>query len=151
MIYQIKQFFIGFLIGGTNPKVILFYLSVIPLFLDLTNINLITGIQIIITVICCIDNNITSVISSEINEIDSVRSSLNESKSNQHNKEEEIITINEIDLPQAISPITTIINKDKEEYKAPNDINFIGALEGFIVLILICMIATGLSRIFKTD
>ena len=42
-------------------------------------------------------------------------------------------------------------NKDKEEYKAPNDINFIGALEGFIVLILICMIATGLSRIFKTD
>ena len=98
-----------------------------------------------------IDNNITSVISSEINEIDSVRSSLNESKSNQPNKEEEIITINEIDLPQAISPITTIINKDKEEYKAPNDINFIGALEGFIVLILICMIATGLSRIFKTD
>ena len=45
----IKQFFIGFLIGGTNPKVILFYLSVIPLFLDLTNINFITGIQIIIT------------------------------------------------------------------------------------------------------
>ena len=97
-----------------------------------------------------IDNNITSAISSEINEIDSVRSSLSESKSNQPNKEE-IITINEIDLPQAISPITTIINKDKEEYKAPNDINFIGALEGFIVLILICMIATGLSRIFKTD
>ena len=98
-----------------------------------------------------IDNNITSVISSEINEIDSVRSSSNKSKSNQPNKEEEIITINEIDLPQAISPITTIINKDKEEYKTPNDINFIGALEGFIVLILICMIATGLSRIFKTD
>ena len=46
----IKQFFIGFLIGGTNPKVILFYLSVIPLFLDLTNINLISGIQIVITV-----------------------------------------------------------------------------------------------------
>ena len=98
-----------------------------------------------------IDNNITSVISSEINEIDSVSGSLNESKSNQPNKEEEIITINEIDLPQAISPITTIINKDKEEYKTPNDINFIGALEGFIVLILICMVATGLSRIFKTD
>ena len=98
-----------------------------------------------------IDNNITSVISSEINKIDSVRSSSKNSKSNQPNKEEEIITINEIDLPQAISPITTIINKDKEEYKAPNDINFIGALEGFIVLILICMVATGLSRIFKTD
>ncbi|MDC0184635.1 hypothetical protein OAI78_01840 [Rhodobiaceae bacterium] len=98
-----------------------------------------------------IDNNITSVISSEINEIDSVMSSSNKSKSNEPNKEEEIITINEIDLPQAISPITTIINKNKEEYKEPNDINFIGALEGFIVLILICMIATGLSRIFKTD
>ena len=36
----IKQFFIGFLIGGTNPKVIIFYLSFIPLFLDLSNINL---------------------------------------------------------------------------------------------------------------
>ena len=46
----IKQFFIGFLIGGTNPKVILFYLSVIPFFLDLTNINFITGTQIVITV-----------------------------------------------------------------------------------------------------
>ena len=46
----IKQFFIGFLIGGTNPKVIIFYLSFIPLFLDLSNINLITGIQVIITV-----------------------------------------------------------------------------------------------------
>lgn len=46
----IKQFFLGFLIGGTNPKVILFYLSFIPLFLDLSNISLLTGIQIIITV-----------------------------------------------------------------------------------------------------
>ena len=46
----IKQFFLGFLIGGTNPKVILFYLSFIPLFLDLSNISFLTGIQIIITV-----------------------------------------------------------------------------------------------------
>ena len=46
----IKIFFIGFLIGGTNPKVILFYLSFIPLFLDLSNINLISAFQIIITV-----------------------------------------------------------------------------------------------------
>ena len=46
----LKQFFIGFLIGGTNPKVILFYLSFIPLFLDLSNISFITGINIIITV-----------------------------------------------------------------------------------------------------
>lgn len=47
---QIKQFFMGFLIGGTNPKVILFYLSFIPLFLDLSNIDLNTGLQIIFTV-----------------------------------------------------------------------------------------------------
>ncbi len=46
----IKQFLMGFLIGGTNPKVILFYLSFIPLFLDLSNISLMTGIQIILTV-----------------------------------------------------------------------------------------------------
>ena len=46
----IKIFFIGFLIGGTNPKVILFYLSFIPLFLDLSNINLISAFQTIITV-----------------------------------------------------------------------------------------------------
>ena len=43
----VKQFLMGFLIGGTNPKVILFYLSFIPLFLDLSNISLMTGIQII--------------------------------------------------------------------------------------------------------
>ena len=98
-----------------------------------------------------IDNDITSVINSEIDKIDSLTSSLEDSESNQPNEDKKVITINEIDLPQAISPITSIINKDKEEYKASNDINFIGALEGFIVLILICMIATGLSRIFKTD
>ena len=46
----IKLFFTGFLIGGTNPKVILFYLSFIPLFLDLSNINLISAFQIIIIV-----------------------------------------------------------------------------------------------------
>ena len=98
-----------------------------------------------------IDNDITSEINSEIDEIDSLTSSLEESGSNQTSEDKKAITINEIDILQAISPIITIINKDKEEYKAPNDINFIGALEGFIVLILICMIATGLSRIFKTD
>ena len=46
----LKQFLMGFLIGGTNPKVILFYLSFIPLFLDLSNISIMTGIQIILTV-----------------------------------------------------------------------------------------------------
>jgi threonine/homoserine/homoserine lactone efflux protein len=40
----------GFLIGGTNPKVILFYLSFIPLFINLSNIDLTTGLQIASTV-----------------------------------------------------------------------------------------------------
>ncbi len=47
---RLKLFLMGFLIGGTNPKVVLFYLSFIPLFLDLSNINLTTGLQIIFTV-----------------------------------------------------------------------------------------------------
>jgi len=46
----IRLFFMGFLIGGTNPKVILFYLSFIPLFIDLSNIDLNTGLQIASTV-----------------------------------------------------------------------------------------------------
>ncbi len=46
----IKYLFLGFLIGGTNPKVIIFYLSFIPLFLDMSNINLISGIQVVVTV-----------------------------------------------------------------------------------------------------
>ena len=46
----IRLFLMGFLIGGTNPKVILFYLSFIPLFIDLSNIDLTTGLQIASTV-----------------------------------------------------------------------------------------------------
>jgi len=46
----IRLFFMGFLIGGTNPKVILFYLSFIPLFIDLSNIDLTTGLQIASTI-----------------------------------------------------------------------------------------------------
>ena len=51
-------------------------------------------------------------------------------------------------LPK-INPI--IITDYKEENKISEDINFIGALEGFIVLILICMIVIGLSNLFKKD
>lgn len=68
----IKLFFSGFLIGGTNPKVILFYLSFIPLFLDLSNINLISALQIImivylsvfisLIVVCITGNQIKSLI-----------------------------------------------------------------------------------------
>jgi len=46
----IKLFLMGFLIGGTNPKVILFYLSFIPLFIDLSDIDLTSGFQIVLTV-----------------------------------------------------------------------------------------------------
>ena len=42
---RIKLFLMGFLIGGTNPKVVLLYLSFIPLFLYLSNIKITTGLQ----------------------------------------------------------------------------------------------------------
>ncbi|MDB4184100.1 LysE family translocator [Alphaproteobacteria bacterium] len=46
----IKTLLVGFVIGGTNPKVIVFYLSFIPLFIDLSSLNLFTGLQLIITI-----------------------------------------------------------------------------------------------------
>ena len=45
----------------------------------------------------------------------------------------------------------TLIIANKQENQTTNDTNFIGALEGFIVLILICMVAIGLSNLFKKD
>ena len=45
----------------------------------------------------------------------------------------------------------TLIIANKQEDQITNDTNFIGALEGFIVLILICMVAIGLSNLFKKD
>ncbi|MDA9643078.1 hypothetical protein N9T12_00625 [bacterium] len=45
----------------------------------------------------------------------------------------------------------TLIIADKQENQITDDIDFIGALEGFIVLILICMVAVGLSNLFKQD
>ena len=51
-------------------------------------------------------------------------------------------------LPK-INPTLIIANDDKN--KIINDTDFIGALEGFIVLILICMVAIGLSNLFKKD
>jgi threonine/homoserine/homoserine lactone efflux protein len=47
---SIKTLLIGFLIGSTNPKVIVFYLSFIPLFINLSALNLFTGIQLVITI-----------------------------------------------------------------------------------------------------
>jgi hypothetical protein len=51
-------------------------------------------------------------------------------------------------LPKT-NPTLIITNDDKNQIA--NDIDFIGALEGFIVLILICMVAVGLSNLFKQD
>ena len=45
----------------------------------------------------------------------------------------------------------TLIIANKQENQITDDIDFIGALEGFIVLILICMVAVGLSNLFKQD
>ncbi len=47
---SIRTLLVGFLIGGTNPKVIVFYLSFIPLFIDLSALNFVTGVQLIITI-----------------------------------------------------------------------------------------------------
>jgi threonine/homoserine/homoserine lactone efflux protein len=73
---SIKMLFIGFLIGGTNPKVIVFYLSFIPLFIDLSVLNLVTGMQLIITiylsvflacsVVCISGNQLRSIIENPI-------------------------------------------------------------------------------------
>ena len=52
----------------------------------------------------------------------------------------------EIDLPQTNKEIL-ISNTNKNN--TSKDINFIDALNGLIVLILICMIALGLSERFK--
>jgi len=51
---HIKQFLLGFLIGGTNPKVILFYLSFIPLFMDLSKLTLWSGLEVLATVYCSV-------------------------------------------------------------------------------------------------
>ena len=53
----------------------------------------------------------------------------------------------EIDLPETKKEIL-IINTNKNN-STPKDINFIDALNGLIVLILICMIALGLSERFR--
>ena len=96
-----------------------------------------------------IDNNITSANTAKAKEIDTLVSSLEESKIIKINEKVNIEVTDEINIPKTISPITTITNK--EENQALDGTNFIGALEGFIVLIFICMIASGLSRIFNRN
>ena len=58
--------------------------------------------------------------------------------------------ISQSDLSKKLSPSLTIIDRGQENEISSN-VDYIGALQGFIVLILICMIAIGLSEIFKRD
>lgn len=44
----IRAFGTGFMISVTNPKVIVFYLSFLPLFIDMTSLDFFTGIQVMI-------------------------------------------------------------------------------------------------------
>lgn len=45
-----KLLLAGFMVGGTNPKTIIYYLSFLPLFIDLNNLTLVTEIQVIVVV-----------------------------------------------------------------------------------------------------
>ena len=77
-------------------------------------------------------------------------SSLNEIlKNNQKAGSEVKISekIIEIDLPQTNKEI--LISNTNKNNNTSKDINFIDALNGLIVLILICMIALGLSERFR--
>jgi Putative threonine efflux protein len=40
----------GFVVGGTNPKTIIYYLSFLPIFIDLSNLTLVTEVQVIAVV-----------------------------------------------------------------------------------------------------
>lgn len=45
-----RQVLVGFLINGTNPKLVVFYLSFLPLFVDLDGLTTVQGVQIVLTV-----------------------------------------------------------------------------------------------------
>ena len=46
----IKLLIAGFIVGGTNPETIIFYLSFLPIFIDLENLSTITEIQVVFVV-----------------------------------------------------------------------------------------------------
>ena len=58
--------------------------------------------------------------------------------------------ISQSDLSEKLSPSLSIIDRGQENEISSN-VDYIGALQGFIVLILICMVAIGLSEIFKRN
>lgn len=40
----------GFIVGGTNPKTIIYYLSFLPIFIDLNNLTLMTEVQVLLVI-----------------------------------------------------------------------------------------------------
>lgn len=48
------SFATGFMISITNPKVIVFYLSFLPLFIDMASLTLMTGIQVMAVMYCSV-------------------------------------------------------------------------------------------------
>ena len=58
--------------------------------------------------------------------------------------------ISQSDLSEKLSPSLSIIDRGQETEISSN-VDYIGALQGFIVLILLCMVAIGLSEIFKRN
>jgi threonine/homoserine/homoserine lactone efflux protein len=47
---HLKELLMGFLLAGTNPKVMIFYLSVLPSLIDLNQVSLSYGLKIVATV-----------------------------------------------------------------------------------------------------
>ena len=47
---HLKELLTGFLLAGTNPKVMIFYLSVLPSLIDLNQVSLAYGLKIVATV-----------------------------------------------------------------------------------------------------
>ena len=47
---HLKELLTGFLLAGTNPKVMIFYLSVLPSLIDLNQVSLTYGLKIVATV-----------------------------------------------------------------------------------------------------
>jgi len=43
----LKLLMAGFVVGVTNPKTIIFYLSFLPIFIDLNNLTVVTEIEVI--------------------------------------------------------------------------------------------------------
>ncbi len=47
---MLRQLLVGFLVSGTNPKVVLFYLSFLPLFIDLQRLTFVMSLQVMAVV-----------------------------------------------------------------------------------------------------